>query len=282
MTPKPRSAEYFDGWYADKSDAPQVGEIMNRNLGLPPDALAGIVPAVALDEIAGELRLKPGDVLLDLACGRGWYGLEITARAGARLIGVDFSAEAVRQAGQQARLRNRDDAEFQTGDLAASGLPDGSVNAVLCTDSIQFPEQPEAAYSELRRVLVPDGRVVLTSWEPVDPGDESLTERMRRVDLGAGLRDAGFIDIEVKDRPQWLACEQAVWQEAVALDPGADPALRSFHDEGVRSLQWATALRRVMAAATAPSGSRESTAQRSRTGRYELRLVWIMQVLKTS
>ena len=140
MTPKPRSAEYFDGWYADKSDAPQVGEIMNRNLGLPPDALAGIVPAVALDEIAGELRLKPGDVLLDLACGRGWYGLEITARAGARLIGVDFSAEAVRQAGQQARLRNRDDAEFQTGDLAASGLPDGSVNAVLCTDSIQFAD----------------------------------------------------------------------------------------------------------------------------------------------
>ena len=54
------------------------------------------------------------------------------------------------------------------------------------------------------------------------------------------------------DRPQWLACELAVWQEAVALDPGDDPALRSFHDEGVRSLQNSTALRRVMASATAP------------------------------
>lgn len=189
-TPKPRSAEYFDGWYASKSDAPQVAEIMNRNLGLPPDALAGIVPAVAIDEIAAELRLKPGDVLLDLACGRAFYGLEITARAGARLIGVDFSAEAVRQAAEQARLRNRDDAEFQTGDLTATGLPDGSVNAVLCTDSIQFPEQPEAAYRELRRVLVPGGRVVLTSWQPVDPGDQRLSERIRRVDLGAGLGGA--------------------------------------------------------------------------------------------
>ena len=105
MTPKPRSAEYFDGWYADMSAAPQVAEIMNRNLGLPPDAQAGIVPAVAIDEIAAELRIKPGDVLLDLACGRAWYGLEITARAGARLIGVDFSAEAVRQAAEQAGLR---------------------------------------------------------------------------------------------------------------------------------------------------------------------------------
>jgi SAM-dependent methyltransferase len=252
MTPKPRSAEYFDGWYANKSDAPQVAEIMNRNLSLPPDALAGIVPAVAIDEIAGELRLKPGDVLLDLACGRAWYGLEITARAGARLIGVDFSAEAVRQAAAQAGRGNRDDAEFQTGDLTASGLPERSVNAVLCTDSIQFADQPEAAYRELRRVLVPDGRVVLTSWEPVDPADERLPWRLRGVDLGAGLRDAGFIDIEVKDRPHWLACELAVWQEAVALDPGADPALRSFHDEGVRSLEYSGALRRVMAAATAP------------------------------
>ena len=43
-----------------------------------------------------------------------------------------------------------------------------------------------------------------------------------------------------------------MWQEAVALDPGGDPALRSFHDEGVRSLEYSGALRRVMAAATAP------------------------------
>jgi SAM-dependent methyltransferase len=252
MTPKPRSAEYFDGWYAAKAAAPRVAEIMNRNLGLPPDAQAGIVPAVAIDEIAGELRLRPGDVLLDLACGRAWYGLEIAARAGARLIGVDFSAEAVRQAARQARLRNREDAEFQTGDLTASGLPDGSVNAVLCTDSIQFPEHPDEAYREIRRVLVPGGRAVVTSWEALDRADERLSERMRRVDLGAGLRAAGFTDVEVSDRPHWLACELAVWQEAVGLDPDANPAFRSFHDEGVRSLGYVDGLRRVMAAATAP------------------------------
>jgi SAM-dependent methyltransferase len=252
-TPKPRSAEYFDGWYASKSDTPQVAEIMNRNLGLPPGAQAGSVPAMAIGEIVDGLRLKPSDVLLDLACGRGWYGLEVAARAGARLIGVDFSAEAVRQAADQARLHDRD-AEFRTGELTASGLPDRSVNAVLCTDSIQFPDEPDAAYRELRRVLVPGGRVVLTSWEPVLPGDERLSERMRRVDLGAGLRAAGFVDVEVMDRPQWLECERAMWDEAVELDPDASPALRSFHDEGVRSLKNLDLglYRRTMASATAP------------------------------
>jgi len=136
--------------------------------------------------------------------------------------------------------------------MTASGLPDRSVNAVLCTDSIQFPDRREAAFNELRRVLVPGGRAVVTSWEAAERGDERLPERLRQLDLGAGLRAAGFSDVEVSDRPHWLACERSVWQEAVALDPGGDPALRSFHDEGVHSLQRATALRRVMAAATAP------------------------------
>jgi SAM-dependent methyltransferase len=252
-TPKPRSPEYFDGWYADKADTTQVAEIMNRHMGLPPDAQAGSVPSMAIGEIVEALRLQPDDVLLDLACGRGWYGLEIAATAGARLIGVDFSAEAVRQAADQARVRGSD-AEFMVGELTASGLPDRSVNAVLCTDSIQFPEEPNAAYRELRRVLVPGGRVVLTSWEPVLPGDERLSERMRRVDLGAGLRGAGFVDVEVMDRPQWLKCERAMWDEAIALDPEAGPALRAFHDEGVRSLKNLDLglYRRAMASATAP------------------------------
>ncbi len=36
-------------------------------------------------------------------------------------------------------------------------------------------------------------------------------------------------------------------EEAVALDPGDDPALRSFHDEGVRSLEIFGLVRRVIA-----------------------------------
>ncbi len=39
--------------------------------------------------------------------------------------------------------------------------------------------------------------------------------------------------------------------EAAALDPGDDPALQSFHAEGLRSLETFTLLRRVMATATA-------------------------------
>jgi len=92
-------------------------------------------------------------------------------------------------------------ASFRVGELTATGLPDASVEAVLCTDAIQFPDEPALAYSEIRRVLKPGGRVVLTSWEPLDRDDERISPWVRRANLGAGLRQAGFADVEVLDRP---------------------------------------------------------------------------------
>lgn len=143
-------------------------------------------------------------------------------------------------------------ASFRTGALTATGLPGASVEAVLCTDAIQFPGEPASAYDEIRRVLKPGGRVALTCWEPLDRKDERLSLRVRRANLGAGLHQSGFTDVEVRDRPSWLAREHALWEEAVTLDPGEDPALQSLHAEGVKSLQWTALLRRVLAVATNP------------------------------
>jgi hypothetical protein len=71
--------------------------------------------------------------------------------------------------------------------------------------------------------------------------------RLRLVNLRAGLAAAGFGDVQVRERPGWRVGERAMWEEAAALDPGDDPALRSFHDEGVRSLKIFDLVRRVMA-----------------------------------
>jgi SAM-dependent methyltransferase len=242
-------AQYFDGWYADMTRSPVKDEIQQRHLGLPPHLLStSLLGWEGIAEVTRALRLSAGGTLLDLACGRGGYGLEIAARTGARLIGVDFSAEAVRQAREQARRLGRT-ADFRVGDLAATGLDAGSADAVLCVDAIQFAPQPDAAYREILRILAPGGHAVLTCWEALDPG---VPGRLRDVDLRTGLTTAGFANVEAQERPGWRACERAMWEEAAALDPGDEPALQSFHDEGVRSLETFSLLRRVMATATAP------------------------------
>jgi SAM-dependent methyltransferase len=252
MPPKPRSAEYFDDWYADKDATPMVAEIMNRHTGFPSDTRAGVVPAEAIPELTRELRLRPGSTLVDLGCGRGAYGLLIARETGMSLIGVDFSAQALTEAREQAARMGVSTASFHLSELTATGLPDASAESVLCMDAIQFPDKPSGAYDEIRRILKPGGRVALTCWEPADRADERIAPRIRQADLGGGLRQAGFTDIEVRERPAWLAREHGLWEEAAALDPGNDPALRSLHDEAIRSLQWAGFLRRVLAVATSP------------------------------
>lgn len=251
METSPRSlAQYFDGWYADMVGSSIKDDIQQRHLGLPPYLLStSLLGWDGIAEVVEALRVSPGDVLLDLACGRGGYGLEIAARTGAGLVGVDFSSTAVRQAREHAQRLGRT-ADFRVGDLAATGLDEGAVDAVLCVDAIQFAERPEAAYRELRRVLAPGGRVVVTCWEALDQDDERLPDRIRRVNLGAGLTAAGFDDVEVRERPAWRACERTMWEEARALEPGDDPSLRSFHDEGVRCLETFDLMRRVMGTAT--------------------------------
>jgi SAM-dependent methyltransferase len=245
-------AAYFDRWYADMAETPLKDEIQQRHLGLPPHLLStSLLTWDGIGEVTAALALRPGELLVDLACGRGGYGLEIASRVRARVLGIDFAPTALEVARAQAATRAID-AEYRLGDLVATGLPDGAADAVVVVDAIQFPDSPDAAYAEIARILRPGGRVVLTCWEAVDRDDPDVSERLRRVDLRAALDAAGFVDVDVRERAEWRAAERAMWTEAAALDPGDDPALRSFHDEGVRSLTGFDRVRRVMASATRP------------------------------
>ena len=97
---------------------------------------------------------------------------------------------------------------------------------------------------------------MLTCWEPVSRDEDRVSARLRRTGLAAGLAAAGFAAVQVRERPDWRARERAMWDEAAALDPGDDPALRSFHDEGVRAVAGFSLLRRVLATAAAPGAAR--------------------------
>ncbi len=243
----------FEDWYAAMPGSPRKDEIVQAHLGLPPELLStSLLTWEGVAEVADALRLTPGGLLLDLACGRGGYGLELAARTGARLIGVDFAGEAVRQATELAALRGIE-ADFRVGDMTATGLPDGSVDAVVVVDAIQFPSDPAAAYAELARVLRPGGRVVLTCWEALDPTDEAVVKRLRRVDLAAGLTTAGFVDVEVHEKPGWCEAERGLWTEAAALDPGNDQALADLKEEAEQVLPELDRVRRVMATAGRPA-----------------------------
>src|SRR3954453_19460762 len=101
--------------------SPAHADVPTRTLGLPPELEStSLLSWDGIADVVRALQVGPGDILVDLACGRGGYGIEVARRTGPRLIGVDFSAVAI----DRARQRPGGTAEFRVGELTATGLPD--------------------------------------------------------------------------------------------------------------------------------------------------------------
>jgi ubiquinone/menaquinone biosynthesis C-methylase UbiE len=102
----------------------------------------------------------PGLRVLDAGCGRGEV-LLACARAGARVAGIDYSADAVEIAGET--LAGVADAELVHGSVESLPWPDGSFDRAVLGDVIEHlePDQAARALAELRRVLAPRGSLVV-------------------------------------------------------------------------------------------------------------------------
>ena len=113
------------------------------------------------DEVADALveRASPrGKAALDLCCGAGRLSARL-AEAGAKVSGLDFSAEMLRRARRAAA-----GADLRAGDAAALPFADARFDLALCSfGMMHLPDQP-AALLEVRRVLRPGGRFLTAVW----------------------------------------------------------------------------------------------------------------------
>ena len=117
-----------------------------------------------LDRIAREVRTSRGDTLVDVGCGRGGAGLWVAAATGARLVGIDIAEAPLVDARRRAAAMGQQ-AAFRRGEFEATGLADGTADAVMSVDAMLFTPDKAAAFRELRRILRPGGRLVMTSWD---------------------------------------------------------------------------------------------------------------------
>ncbi|MEV6316179.1 class I SAM-dependent methyltransferase [Streptomyces sp. NPDC051776] len=102
---------------------------------------------------------RPPATVLDVGCGDG-SAAATAARvlAGHRIVGVDWSQDALRRAAPRVPYVVR-------GELTDGGLPfaTGAADAVLFSEVIEHLVDPDAALDELRRVLRPGGHLMLST-----------------------------------------------------------------------------------------------------------------------
>ena len=208
----------------------------------PPALLANMV-ATASWRATSDLRswererlaLTMGQRLLDVGCGLGDAARALARDLGPRgeVLCLDTSTamlDAARTGWDVACP-----ARFALGDAEALGVPTGSFDAARAERVLQWLGAPQAAVTEMARVLCSGGRASLidTDWASLrlDIGDDALAaavertmavERSRPSHVGRRLAEladaAGLLDVATTQATQF-------WSD---WDPDASPAPSGF------------------------------------------------------
>lgn len=155
-----------------------------------------------LRRIVTDLGLAPGDLLVDVGCGRGGPGLWVASTSGASLLGVDISPTALDAARDRAAALGLDSsATYAEGSYESIPLDAGAARGVLGVDSLLFAPDKAAALEEIARVLAPGGRFVATTW---DYHTQPVNRPPQVDDHRPLLIDAGFTVLAYDETPRWL------------------------------------------------------------------------------
>jgi len=185
--------EAFDDWLIDRVARRPSGEHARQVYG------AEDVHDWARRDILDQLRLGPGDRLLDVGCGGGLL-LRDALATGAAATGLDHSPTMVELA-----RRRAPGAEVVEGDAGQLPFPDGAFSAVSMSVVFFFLDDPVGVLRECRRVLQPGGRLAVYTTGAELRGTPAAPEPVASVghfygdDELAGLAtSAGFAGVAVK------------------------------------------------------------------------------------
>ena len=120
-------------------------------------------PIITRERLRSVLRPEPGERILEIGPGTGYYTLDMAEWVGpeGRVEIFDLQQEFLDHTGRRAAERGLANVVPTQGDATALPFEDGSIDAVVLTAVLGEIPDPVAALREIRRVLKPGGRLVV-------------------------------------------------------------------------------------------------------------------------
>jgi ubiquinone/menaquinone biosynthesis C-methylase UbiE len=164
--------------------------------------------------VRGALAAAPGERILDVGCGPGFYCAELLEEVGPQgsIVGLDSSPHMLELAAR--RCEGLGNVEFKQADATSLPVEDHSVDRAICVQVLEYVPDAAAALAEFHRALRPGGRVVIwdidwatVSWHSADPTrmarvleawDEHLVHRSLPSTLAPVMRSAGFERVQMQ------------------------------------------------------------------------------------
>lgn len=155
---------------------------------------------------------RPGQVCVDLGCGRGTDVLRLAEQVGptGHAYGVDVTDAMLERARKTAQKLGVTNVSFLRADLEAIPLEDASADWVTSNCVLNHVTDKARAWREIARMLRPGGRFVISdiyAVQPIAPELRADPEAVAECWAGAVTRDeylehvrqAGLIDVVVED-----------------------------------------------------------------------------------
>lgn len=204
-----------------------------------PELLARIVETVST---------PPADRVLDLACGPGIV-TEALAPVASHVYGLDATPAMIDAARQRLAAAGYTNVEFRVGAAEQLPWPDAHFDAVVTRLSIHHFREPAVVLQEIRRVLRPDGRLVVVDIVSSEVAEEATLhnalERLRdpshvrmlsHAELISLVDEVGFHLLDEQSWRQERTFQE--WSAIVNLPERTEPletVLRALAQAGVRA-----------------------------------------------
>jgi arsenite methyltransferase len=164
--------------------------------------------------VRAALGARPGDRILDVGCGPGFYVTELLDAVGSEgsVAGLDISPDMLAVAAK--RAEGHDSVKFYEAAATSLPVPDASFDRAVCVQVLEYVRDVPTALREMHRALRPGGRVLVwdvdwatMSWYAIDrhrmrrvlaAWDRHLTHPFLPRALAPQLRSAGFDDVRME------------------------------------------------------------------------------------
>lgn len=143
--------------------------------------------------LLNKTNLTKSSIVLDVGCGAGHSSAFVAKHYGCKVVGVDFSSDAVENAkalygkGELAKYL-----EFKVADAQFLPFADNSFDVVLCESVLIFVKDKEEAIKEFYRVTKKNGFIGLNEVCAFGDNAQDAIEFFARKEFGASLVDFDF------------------------------------------------------------------------------------------
>ncbi|MGF1992263.1 MAG: class I SAM-dependent methyltransferase [Nostoc sp. ZfuVER08] len=108
-------------------------------------------------------EISPLDTVLDIGCGTGELErLLLTDYPNLKIVGVDISEQMLAIA--ENKCSGYPQVSFQVASSSALPFPNNSFDVIVSASAFHYFSEPLAALIEMKRVLKPNGKVVILDW----------------------------------------------------------------------------------------------------------------------